>query len=175
MGKEKQKRPRTDADAPAPRRSLKSDLDKSGRLFVGREKDSPVMSTRRHGSKSFGIFDRHKSSPALAMARTSCSISSSDTGDGTLPTAGETSCDNAITLGLATPALLPPSPSPSRSQSERRSSSSAAMVKKLTRAASRSSEGLRSLVGRNKTLGHVGEELRKASFAGGDYGLMSLI
>ena len=126
------------------------------------------MSTRRHGSTSFGVFDRHKSSPALAMARTSSSISSSGSGgDGTLPTAEAASCDKAI--AQATPALLP-SPSPSRSQSERRSSSSTAMVKKLTRAASRSSEGLRSLVSRNKTLGHVGEEMRKASFAGGDDG-----
>ena len=128
------------------------------------------MSTRDRGSTYHGVFDRHKSSPALATARTS-SISSSD-GGGKLPIVEAASCDGGNVLVPAMPALLTPpqvlpSPSPSRSQSERRSSSSSAMVKKLTRAASRSSEGLRSLVSRNKTLGHVGE-MRKTSFVGGD-------
>ena len=177
-----EKRAKEAVGATAPGRPLKCDLGTSGPPLVGKEKKRPVMSTRRHVSTSFGLFDRHKSSPALAMTRTSSSISSS-AGDGTPPTAEAaaaaaalSSCDRANATAAVTPVLLPlppaiPSSSPSRSQSERRSSSSTAMVKKLTRAASRSSEGLRSLVSRNKTLGHVGEEMRKASFGGGDDGL----
>ena len=121
------------------------------------------MSSCHHGSTSFGIVDRRKSSPVLPIRGMSSSSISSVGGDASQIVL----CRGATTTIVQPHLSLPQSPSPSRSQSERRSSSSTAMVKKLTRVASRSSEGLRCLAGRNKTLGHVSQELREAS-SGGD-------
>jgi hypothetical protein len=93
------------------------------------------MNSRR-SSTSFGVFDRHKSSPALSVGLRRTSSTSGSMVAGT-------------TAASAAGATAPP-------PSEQLRRPSTAMVKKLSRAASRSSEGLRILS--RKVLGNVHEE-----------------